>query len=106
MSSSTTTAMASDAADVVRRPCACGGRMVPSLRYEADFTLTAWCCFGCGAESPPKYDRDFDGRNGDVWSAAARCETCGAKYGVDQHTSYAQRARFCSRLCASPRRRR
>lgn len=96
----------STTSDAARRPCACGGVQRQSWRYEAHGVVNTWCCYDCGDESPPKYRRDSAGRNGTIWTAESVCETCGARFGVDQHLAKSVRDRFCSRTCASPIRRR
>jgi hypothetical protein len=68
-------------------PCVCGGMSVPALRYEARQTLSVHCCWDCGREHPPLYER--------ATSPDLDCLWCGASFTPIDH-----RQRYCQIDCA------
>lgn len=77
----------------------CKGRMVPSRRHgPGDIVTDVSCCFTCGLEDPPLYDRSAYARNGEPYPYMATCEWCGKEFSNSLHTI---RQRYCAISCAT-----
>lgn len=78
----------------------CGATMTPSLRYEVgrNEPIPVLCCWECGAEIPPLYQRPVSLRDDPGYRrmAPAVCEECALEFAG--HPS--SRLRFCSQGCA------
>jgi hypothetical protein len=70
--------------DLTARECPCGGVARPARRYEATRIVKILCCWTCGAETPPLYERPAE-------PVRASCRYCGERFVMTD-----SRQRYCS----------
>lgn len=73
-------------------------RPVRAVRYEAERTVIVACCFECGEENWPLYDRSYAERNGRPHEVARACPACGDTFSVPTNRPD---QRYCSVVCGT-----